>query len=87
MRLGRDPPHQAWQDMVEIKKVHSGFQVSGAGFREVFQSRFKAMMAAHAVALGDATVVGQPVHIVMPPDWGEPVLVEPGHAALSAKAG
>ncbi|MEN1940715.1 hypothetical protein WCE41_06595 [Luteimonas sp. MJ246] len=66
--------------MVEIKEVTAGFQVSGARFDEVFHSRFKAMMAAHAVALGDATVSGRTVAITMPVDWGETVLVEPGTA-------
>ena len=64
--------------MVEIKEVEAGFQVSGACFHEVFQSRFKATMAAHAVALGDATASGQPVAIVLPRGWGETVLVTPG---------
>ncbi|GGK04067.1 hypothetical protein [Luteimonas terricola] len=64
--------------MVEIKEVAAGFQVSGAHYDEVFHSRFKATMAAHAVALGDATTAGRPVAITMPLDWGETVLVEPG---------
>lgn len=64
--------------MVEIKKVAAGFEVSGARFHEVFQNRFKAIMAAHAVALGDATTAGRPVAIVVPTDWGETVIVEPG---------
>lgn len=63
--------------MVEIKQVAAGFQVSGAGYDEVFQSRFKATMAAHAVALGDATTTGRAVAITMPRDWGDTVLVEP----------
>lgn len=67
--------------MVEIKEVETGFQVSGACFDEVFQSRFKATMAAHAVALGDATASGQPVAIVLPRGWGETVVVKPGPLA------
>ena len=64
--------------MVEIKQIAAGFQVSGATYDEVFHSRFKATMAAHAVALGDATASGRPVAIVMPGDWGDTILVEPG---------
>ncbi|MGY1457845.1 MULTISPECIES: hypothetical protein [unclassified Luteimonas] len=64
--------------MVEIKEVASGFQVSGANYDEVFHSRFKATMAAHAVALGDATTAGRAVVITMPLSWGETVLIEPG---------
>lgn len=64
--------------MVEIKQIAAGFQVSGATYDEVFHSRFKATMAAHAVALGDATASGRPVVIVMPGDWGDTILVEPG---------
>ncbi len=64
--------------MVEIKQIATGFQVSGATYDEVFHSRFKATMAAHAVALGDATASGRPVAIVMPCDWGDTILVEPG---------
>lgn len=64
--------------MVEIKEVATGFQVSGANYDEVFHSRFKATMAAHAVALGDATTAGRPVVITMPLGWGETVLIEPG---------
>lgn len=67
--------------MVEIKKVDAGFEVSGARFHEVFQNRFKAIMAAHAVALGDATTAGRPVAIVVPADWGDTVVVEPGPAS------
>lgn len=74
--------------MVEIKEVASGFQVSGANYDEVFHSRFKATMAAHAVALGDATNAGRAVVITMPVGWGETVLIEPGlhsgHAAREA---
>lgn len=66
--------------MVEIKQSAAGFHVSGASFSEVFHSRFKATMAAHAVALGDATASGRPVTIVVPSDWGDTILVEPGPA-------
>ncbi|QDW67623.1 hypothetical protein [Luteimonas granuli] len=72
--------------MVEIKEVAAGFQVSGPGFDEIFQSRFKATMAAHAVALGDATACGHPVAIVVPRGWGGMVLVGPGPAAADGRA-
>lgn len=64
--------------MVEIKQVGTGFQVSGAAFDEVFHSRFKATMAAHALALGAATASGRAVTIVVPEDWGDTIVVEPG---------
>lgn len=67
--------------MVEIKEVGAGFQVSGASFDEVFHSRFKATMAAHAVALGDATASGHPVAIVLPEGWGDRIVIEPGPLA------
>ena len=67
--------------MVEIKQSAAGFHVSGASFDEVFHSRFKATMAAHAVALGDATASGRPVAIIVPSDWGDTILVEPGPAS------
>lgn len=73
--------------MVEIKEIASGFQVSGANYDEVFHSRFKATMAAHAVALGDATTAGRSVVITMPAGWGDAVLVEPGpHGPLGGHA-
>lgn len=77
VKLGRGTPYHQVTPMVEIKQVATGFQVSGAGYDEVFQSRFKATMAAHAVALGDATSAGRVVAITMPRDWGDTVLVEP----------
>jgi hypothetical protein len=64
--------------MVEISEVAAGFRVSGACYDEIFHSRFKATMAAHAVALGDATAAGRPVAIIVPEGWGEAVLVQPG---------
>lgn len=72
--------------MVEIKEITTGFQVSGAGFDEVFQSRFKATMAAHAVALWNATASGRAVAIVMPDGWGDTVLVEPAPASAPVAA-
>lgn len=68
--------------MVEVKEVAAGYQVSGANYSEVFHNRFKATMAAHAVALGDATAAGRPVAITLPVGWGETVLVEPGPGAV-----
>ena len=79
--------------MVEIKETAGGFQVSGASYDETFQSRFKATMAAHAVALGDATATGRPVAIVVPREWGDTVLVDPrplhgiAPPAMSGRAG
>jgi len=67
--------------MIEIREIATGFQVSGAAYDEVFHSRFKATMAAHALALGAATASGQPVAIIVPEDWGDTILVEPGTPA------
>lgn len=67
--------------MVRIKEIGAGFQVSCAAFDEVFNSRFKATMAAHALALGAATASGRPVHIIVPEDWGDTIVVEPGPMA------
>jgi|LSQX01.3.fsa_nt_gb hypothetical protein len=78
VKLGRGAPRNQDTPMVEIKEVEAGFQVSGAHYHEVFHSRFKATMAAYAVALGDATAAGHPVAISLPGDWGETVLIEPG---------
>ncbi|MBJ6980811.1 hypothetical protein [Luteimonas sp. MC1572] len=63
--------------MVEITLVDAGFHVRGSSFDETFNSRFKAMMAAHAVALGDATATGSAVAIVFPEGWGDSILIEP----------
>jgi len=63
--------------MVTIKEAATGVLVEGTGFRETFRNRFKAFMAAHAVALGEAAATGTPVTIVVPAGWGEPVIIEP----------
>lgn len=82
VKLGRGTPYHQVTPMVEIKEVAAGFQVSGAAFDEVFQSRFKATMAAHAVALCDATTSGRAVAITVPLGWGETVLIEPRPDAI-----
>lgn len=63
--------------MVEIRQVQAGFEVNSATYRETFQNKFKALMAAHAVALGEATVEGRPVPIMLPEAWGENIVIEP----------
>lgn len=84
MKLGRGaPPPLQGTPMVEVKEVEAGFQVSGAHFNEVFHSRFKATMAAYAVALGDATEAGHAVAITLPGGWGDPILIEPGPGAAT----
>mgnify|MGYP006975406305 CR=1 FL=1 len=87
VKLGRGTPFHQVTPMVEIKETASGFQVSGASYDEVFQSRFKATMAAHAVALGDATTSGRPVAITLPSGWGDTVMIEPGPGATRAGSG
>lgn len=63
--------------MVEIKEVPDGVMVEGAHYCEMFRNRFKALMAAHAVALGQAVELGRPVIIRVPLGWGDSVIIEP----------
>jgi hypothetical protein len=63
--------------MVKIREVTTGILVESTAFRETFRNRFKALMAAHAVALGEATAAGVPVTIAVPDGWGDPVIIEP----------
>lgn len=63
--------------MVEIKEVHDGLMVEGTHYCETFRNRFKAIMAAHAIALGEATECGLPVTIHVPKDWGDPIVIDP----------
>lgn len=63
--------------MVRITLEDAGFRVRGSSFDETFASRFKAMMAAHAVALGDATTAGEAITIEVPEGWGDRILIEP----------
>lgn len=71
--------------MIEIKQVEAGYQVSGSAFQEVFQSRFKATMAAHALAFGDATRSGRPVPILLPDDWGDTILIQPARPPAAGR--
>lgn len=63
--------------MVKINEMHDGFEVSVATYKEIFASKFKAIMAAHAVAMTHAIETGQAVEIVFPKDWGDPVVIYP----------
>ncbi len=64
--------------MVEIKEQQGGVEVLANGYHEKFNSRFKAIMAAHALAFGESQAQGgQQVKIHVPEGWGEPYLV--GH--------
>jgi hypothetical protein len=72
-------PIRGSRTLVEITLVDAGFHVRGSSFDETFTSRFKAMMAAHAVALGDATAAGSAIAIVFPEGWGDAILIEPHH--------
>lgn len=69
--------------MVVIKELPGGVLVEGKHYSEMFQNRFKAIMAAHAIALGQAAECGQAVTICVPTDWGDPVIIgAPHHVAL-----
>lgn len=63
--------------MVVIKELPSGVLVEGTQYREMFRNRFKALMAAHAVALGQAATKGAPVTIVVPESWGDTIVIGP----------
>ena len=39
--------------MVEINETQAGFEVRAVTYSEIFASKFKAIMAAHAVAMKD----------------------------------
>jgi hypothetical protein len=62
--------------MVEIKEVPDGVTVEGTNYRETFRNRFKALMAAHAIALGQSAEYGRAVTIRVPIGWGDPVIIE-----------
>ncbi|WP_417474272.1 hypothetical protein [Luteimonas mephitis] len=58
--------------MVEIRELEAGVEVIATSYREKFNSRFKAIMAAHALAYGESELHGgSQVAIVVPPGWGE----------------
>lgn len=61
--------------MVEIYETQDGFQVSAATYTETFASKFKAIMAAHAMAMTRAVQTGEMVQIVFPEGWGDPVVI------------
>jgi len=42
-----------------------------------FGSKFKAIMAAHAVAMKEAVQGGQPVRVTVPMGWGEAIIIRP----------
>jgi hypothetical protein len=50
--------------MAEINETQSGFEVSAVAYRQTFASKFKAIMAAHAVAMKEAVPCGEPVHVM-----------------------
>lgn len=76
-QLGRGTSSTTGADVVEIRLVDAGFEVSSPAYRETFRSRFKALMAAHALALGEATDHGRAVSIAVPDEWGDSVVIEP----------
>ncbi len=63
--------------MVEINETADGFQVSTVNYRETFVSKFKAIMAAHAVAMMHAAELRQSVSVTVPTGWGEAIVIEP----------
>lgn len=40
--------------MVRIMEAKGGYEVHATGYAELFRNRFKALMAAHALALGES---------------------------------
>jgi hypothetical protein len=62
--------------MVEIKEMPDGLTVEGTHYCETFRNRFKALMAAHAIALGQSAECGRAVTIRVPAGWGDPVIIE-----------
>jgi hypothetical protein len=71
-----DITFQGEESMVEIKEIPDGVMVEGTNYRETFRNRFKAIMAAHAIAIGQAAECGRAVTIRVPIDWGDPVIIE-----------
>jgi protein subunit release factor A len=67
---------QGEDSMVEIKEVPDGVLVEGTHYRETFRNRFKAIMAARAIALGQSAECGRAVTIRVPTSWGDPVIIE-----------
>lgn len=64
--------------MVEIKELQDGVEVVAGSYRERFNNRFKAIMAAHALAFGESQAQdGRRIEIQVPSSWGEPYVV--GH--------
>lgn len=62
--------------MVEIKEFEFGVEVVANGYRERFQSRFKAIMAAHALAFGESVANGgERIEIRVPKSWGNSYVV------------
>ncbi|WP_156899912.1 hypothetical protein [Luteimonas mephitis] len=63
--------------MVEIRELSDRVEVIAAGFREMFNSRFKAIMAAHALALAESELQGgRQVDIVVLAGWGEGYVIQ-----------
>lgn len=62
--------------MVEIKELQDDIEVLASGYHEKFNSRFKAIMAAHALAFGESQAQGgQQVDIPVPAGWGDAYMV------------
>lgn len=62
--------------MVEIRELQDGVEVVTTDYRERFNSRFKAIMAAHALAFGESQAQGgQQVEIQVPAGWGDAYVV------------
>ena len=62
--------------MVEIRELRDGVEVLADGYREKFRNRFKAIMAAHALAYGESGANGgKPIEICVPHSWGSSYVV------------
>ena len=63
--------------MVKINETQRGFEVRTITYSETFASKFKAIMAAHAVTMKEAVQLGQPVRVMVPMGWGEAIVIQP----------
>jgi hypothetical protein len=62
--------------MVEVRELRYGVEVVANGYREKFHSRFKAIMAAHALAYGESGANGgERIEIRVPKSWGGSYMV------------
>ncbi len=61
--------------MVEIRESEDNVEVVADGFRERFRNRFRAIMAAHALAGAEAKRTGKAVTVAVPTGWGDAMVI------------